>query len=141
MSNSFYPKIEKAMSYAGLLALLGNLANTVKNGDLETLKTEMLGVFLFQQIVKFVVNFNYNSKENPTVWFASCVSSIVAGNVILFLMYLKVHGYGTCFKVRTCTESNDATGPNLIKLPGHKELLYLAVLVSLQLIAFNVFFG
>ena len=137
---SIYPQIQKIMSYAGLLALLGNLGNIVKKGDLDTLDMTTLGIFLFQQIVGFVVNLNYTSKINPSVWVAACISSIVAGSVILFLMYLKFNGFGTCFKVRTCTESNDATGPNLVKLPRQKELMYLVGVVAIQLIAFNVFF-
>lgn len=127
------------MSYAGLLALLGNLTNIVKKGDLETLDIKTLGIFLFQQVVSFLVNLNYTSKINPTVWAAACMSAIVAGNVILFLIYLKVNGFGTCAKVRECTKSED--GGNEIKLPGQKELLYLGGAVGLQLMAFNLVLG
>ena len=136
---SLYPQIQKAMSFAGLIALLGNLSATVKKGDLGTLNIMTLGIFFFQQVVGLIVHLNYTSKINPSVWVSASMSSIVAGNVILFLMYLKVNGFGACIKVRECTEMNDATGPNLIKLPGQKELMYLGGGVALQLMAFNIF--
>ena len=124
------------MSLMGLLALLGNMSNQVKNGDLGTLNWETLAVFLFQQIVSFIVNMNYTSQVNPSVWVAACMSSIVAGNVILFLIYLKSNGFGTCEKVRSCTESEG----NLVKLPGPKELQILGGTVAVQLITFYVVF-
>lgn len=132
---SVYPQIQKAMSYAGLLALLANLGGVVQKGDIETLDMKILAVFLFQQVVSFIVNMNYTSKINPSVWAAECTSAIIAGNVILFLIYLKVNGFGHCVKVRKCSEAEN----NEITLPGKHELMYLGGAVVLQVMAFNVF--
>ena len=136
-----YPLVQKFMSFAGLFALLFNMGNVVKKGDLETLNIATLSIFLIQQFVAFIVHYNYTSTINPTVWRSGCMVSIVASNVILFLMYLKVNGYGTCHKVRECTESNDATGPNLIKLPSwNKEMKHLAGALVFQITAFSLMF-
>ena len=131
---SVYPTLQKAMNLAGLLALLANLSNFVKKGDMSTLDMTTLGIFLFQHIVSFIVNMNYTSQINPDVWVSACMTSIVACNVILFLMFIKLEGYGHCHKVRECSEGAN----NSIKLPGQKELLYLAAAIALQLGAFRL---
>ncbi len=123
---------QKFLLYASGVALIANLAMLITNGDLSTLHYGTIGVLLAQQLISCVLDIFHLRYVQKSIWKDSLVVHCLSLTIVVWLLYLRLNGYGHCAKTRTCSKVEDVFVKP--KLPGKLLILTPVVIVAVTFV-------